>query len=325
MLRKKIKIDHFVLALLLTIAVARFFPNGATWSKPVSLHQVGDVGITLVFLFYGLRLNLKILRKDLKNWKLHLVVQLSTFLLFPLLVLPFVLIFGKGENHLLWIGAFFLAALPSTVSSSVVMVSIAKGNIPSAIFNASLSSLLGVFVTPLWMGIVLAADPAQSTDFTAIISKLILQVLTPVITGIFLNRFFGRWAESKSRYLKLFDQAVILLIVYLAFAGSFLKNQFSAIGNLDLMLVALFCLSLFFSVYFIIYFIAQKLHFNRKDTISAQFSGSKKSLVHGTVMSKVLFHGMSGAGVILLPLMVYHALQLIVVGFIAREKSKTED
>lgn len=305
------------------IAVARIFPNAATWSDPISLHQIGDIGITLVFLFYGLKLNLKILRKDLSNWKLHLVVQLSTFLLFPLLVLPFVLFFGDGENHLLWMGAFFLAALPSTVSSSVVMVSIARGNVPSAIFNASLSSLLGVFITPLWMGIVLAASPDQAADLSAIITKLILQVLAPVVLGIFLNRFLGRWAESKSRYLKLFDQSVILLIVYLAFADSFLKNQFSVIGNLDLLLVAVLCLGLFFSVYFTICFIAQRLGFNRKDTISAQFSGSKKSLVHGTVMSKVLFHGMSGAGVILLPLMVYHALQLVVVGFIARKKSIT--
>lgn len=203
------------------------------------------------------------------------------------------------------------------------MVSIAKGNVPSAIFNASLSSILGVLITPLWMGIIITTTPANTGEFENIIIKLALQVLLPVIIGIILNRLFGHWAESKSRYLKLFDQSVILLIVYRSFAESFLGNHFNAIGELDLLMVIIFCLILFFTVYFIIKAVTKKLKFNKKDTISAQFSGSKKSLVHGTVMSNILFPGMSGIGVILLPLMVYHALQLVVVGFIARDKSKT--
>jgi len=319
---KFISIDSFVLALLLTIVVARFLPYLATISYPFTLHQVGDIGITLVFFFYGLKLNLRILRKDLSNWRLHLVVQLSTFVLFPLIVFPFLLLFGNGNSHLLWLGAFFLAALPSTVSSSVVMVSIAKGNVSSAIFNASLSSLLGVFITPLWMGIVIAAKPDQASDLSGIITKLVLQVLTPVTIGIILNRFLGRWAETKARFLKMFDQSVILLIVYMSFAESFLGNHFSAIGKWDLLLVGLLCLVLFFIVYYIIHLVSVRLRFSRKDAISAQFSGSKKSLVHGTVMSGVIFSGISGVGVILLPLMVYHALQLVVVGFIARKKGK---
>jgi sodium/bile acid cotransporter 7 len=254
-----------------------------------------------------------------------LVVQLSTFIIFPLIVLPFFILFGKGENQLLWLGAFFLAALPSTVSSSVVMVSIAKGHVTSAIFNASLSSILGVFITPIWMGIVIAANPAQNSEMAGIITKLVLQVLIPVIAGIILNRFFGHWAESKKRYFKWFDQSVILLIVYLAFAKSFSSNQFSSIKNTDLLLIALLCLALFFSVFLIIQIISKKLNFNRRDTISAQFSGSKKSLVHGTVMSNVLFTGMAGVGVILLPLMLYHALQLVVVGFIAKKMGQVEN
>jgi sodium/bile acid cotransporter 7 len=322
---KHLSIDRFILALLLTIAIGRFIPEPALYEGIISLKQVGEIGITLVFFFYGLRLNLPILRKDLSNWKLHLVVQLSTFIIFPLIVLPFFILFGKGENQLLWLGAFFLAALPSTVSSSVVMVSIAKGNVTSAIFNASLSSILGVFITPIWMGIVIAANPAQNSEMAGIITKLVLQVLVPVIAGIILNRFFGHWAESKKRYFKWFEQSVILLIVYLAFAKSFSSNQFSSIKNTDLLLIALLCLALFFSVFLIIQIISKKLNFNRRDTISAQFSGSKKSLVHGTVMSNVLFTGMAGVGVILLPLMLYHALQLVVVGFIAKKMGQVEN
>lgn len=321
---KHLSIDRFILALLLIIVLARLFPEPAVYDGLITLKQIGDIGITLVFFFYGLRINLPILRKDLSNWKLHLVVQLSTFIIFPLIVLPFYFAFGNGENHLLWLGAFFLAALPSTVSSSVVMVSIAKGNVTSAIFNASLSSILGVFITPLWMGVIIASSPAQDSEMANIITKLVLQVLLPVIAGIVLNRFFGHWAASKSRYFKLFDQSVILLIVYLSFAKSFVGNHFSSIKNSDLILVAVLCLVLFFTVFFIIKHICHKLNFNLSDTISAQFSGSKKSLVHGTVMSNVLFTAMAGIGVILLPLMMYHALQLVVVGFIAKKMGRTK-
>lgn len=322
MILKRLRFDRFVLALLLVIAVARLFPDPAVYEGPITLHLLGEIGITLLFLFYGIKLNLRILRKDLSNWRLHLIVQLSTFVIFPIIVLPFVLVFGNGNNHLLWLGAFFLASLPSTVSSSVVMVSIAKGNVPSAIFNASLSSLLGIFITPLWMGIVIIASPDKTGELTGIITKLVLQVMLPLVVGIILNRFFGNWAESKASIFKIFDQSVILLIVYLSFAKSFAGNHFSYIGRIDLLLVAIFCLILFFLVYLIIQFICIKLRFNRKDTITAQFAGSKKSLVHGTVMSNVIFAGTTGVGVILLPLMVYHALQLVVVGFIAKEKRR---
>ncbi len=304
------------------IVAAKYFPGPASFEGPVNLQTIADIGVTMVFLFYGLKLNLRTLKNDLKNWRLHLVVQISTFLLFPFIVLPLFLVFSEGENNFIWLGAFFLASLPSTVSSSVVMVSIAKGNVTSAIFNASLSSLLGIFLTPLWMGFVLATGPAQLTELSGIIVKLFIQVLLPVSTGLILNRYFSRFTEKKSPFFKVFDQSVILLIVYISFSQSFINDYFNSINSGDLLLIATLCLALFFTIYYSIGIICRKLKFNIKDTISAQFSGSKKSLVHGTVMSGVLFKGMAGVGVILLPLMIYHALQLIIVGFIANKKGE---
>jgi solute carrier family 10 (sodium/bile acid cotransporter), member 7 len=314
-------LDKFVPALLLTIIVARFFPGPAIYEGAVTLHNVGDVGITLIFLFYGLKLNPRKLRQDLSNWKLHMVIQLSTFLVFPLIVLPFLLLFGTGYNYLLWLGAFFLATLPSTVSSSVVMVSIAKGNVPGAIFNASISSLLGIVITPIWMGLVITSGNADVEAYSAIITKLILQVLVPVLAGLFLNRFFGHRAQANAHILKTFDQTIILLIVYLSFAESFYHKLFSNTGSGQLFIVILFTIALFYVVYGIISIIARKLKFSDADTTTALFAGSKKSLVHGTVMAGIIFSGFQGVGVVLLPLMVYHAMQLVVTGFIAKKKA----
>jgi len=315
--------DKFVPALLLVIVIASIIPEPAQPRGLLSLHTVGDIGITLIFFFYGLKLNLGSLRQDLGNWHLYILVQGAVFILFPLLVYPFYKVFHEGPFSLLWLGAFFLAALPSTVSSSVVMVSIARGNIPGAIFNASVSSMAGIFLTPMWMGLVGSYGSAGASEFGPVVLKLILQVLVPVLVGLSLNRYFGRWAQRRMRFLRLFDQSIILLTVYLCFAESFMNNLFSGTGVPEIIIMVLLSGILFFIVFGIVYFIAGRLHFSREDKITAVFSGSKKSLIHGTVMAAIIFKDMGGVGVILLPLMVYHALQLVLSGIIANKFAVT--
>ncbi|SKC14739.1 bile acid:sodium symporter family protein [Alkalitalea saponilacus] len=321
MIKWFIGLDKFVPALIITIILAWLFPEPGVYRGVIDLHKAGDVGITLIFLFYGLKLNLRKLRQDLSNWRLHLLVQFATFILFPLLILPLLQTIGKSSaNYLIWLGFFFLAALPSTVSSSVVMVSLARGNVPGAIFNATFSSLAGIIITPLWMGIVITSGSIEYAEFSGIIVKLVLQVLVPVIAGIVLNRFLGELSAKGAARLKLFDQMVILLIVYRSFSESFYLKLFENTGSVDMLLVITGSLALFFVVYATIKLISSKLKFNREDTITALFSGSKKSLIHGTVMAGIIFSEMTGTGVILMPLMVYHTLQLVLTGIIARRK-----
>ena len=317
-------LDTFILLLISMILLASVFPQGGTGKGPWSLSSIAGYGISLIFFFYGLKLNFTKIKAGLRNWKLHAVVHLSTFVLFPLLVWSCKGLFHSTSVYTLWLGAFFVASLPSTVSSSVVMVSIAEGNIPAAIFNASISSILGVFITPLLMALV-NTGTAETADMSAIISKLILQILVPVLLGILLNKKWGRFAETYKKQLKYFDQTVILTIVYTAFSESFAQHMFSNIGIHRIRgALGIAMLFLFFLVYFIIRFISSLFSFNREDTITATFCGSKKSLVHGTVMAKVLFANSTITGILLLPLMLYHALQLIVVSMIAQRLAKNK-
>jgi solute carrier family 10 (sodium/bile acid cotransporter), member 7 len=313
-------LDPFVLLLIGMIVLAKLFPRGGTGEGPLSLSSLSGYGVSLIFFFYGLKLNFASLKAGLRNWKLHAVVHSGTFLLFPLIILGCKGLFPP-DAYPLWLGTFFLASLPSTVSSSVVMVSIAEGNIPAAIFNASISSIIGVFITPAWMSLVNigAADGVNMSD---IILKLTLQVLVPVALGLLLNKKWGHWADRHKKQLKYFDQTIILTIVYTAFCESFAQRLFSNIGVSELAVLGGSMLGLFFVAYFIITLVCKALSFNRADTITATFCGSKKSLVHGTVMSKVLFSNSNIAGILLLPLMLYHALQLIVVSMIAQKLAK---
>ncbi|TRZ42435.1 bile acid:sodium symporter family protein [Robertkochia solimangrovi] len=317
------KIDRFVLAILIVIGLAYIFPYLGSDQSPLNLDIIASAGISLIFFFYGLKLSPEKIKDGLKNWKLHLVVQLTTFFIFPLVVLlvyPWVIHTQFSE---LWLPFFFLAALPSTVSSSVVMVSIAKGNIPAAIFNASISGLIGIAITPLWMGLFLQQD-STGYDLSDIYVKLIVEILIPVILGLVLNKKLGKVAVRYAKELALFDKSIILVIIYKSFAESFLENVFAEIQTKDLLIMFLCAIALFFFMFYTTGFLSKRLNFSAEDRITAQFCGTKKSLVHGTVFSKILFAGSFSTGLILLPLMLFHGLQIFIISIIASKMAQRD-
>lgn len=319
----KFKVDSFVLAIIIVITGAYFFPHAGRDDSPVPLDAIGSVGISLIFFFYGLKLSREKLVAGLKNWKLHCLVQASTFLLFPLIVIavrPFI----QSEHGLtIWLAFLFLAALPSTVSSSVVMVSMAKGNVAAAIFNASISGLIGIVVTPLWMGLFIQQSTAEF-DLTDIYFKLVVGILAPVVLGLLLQRYLGRYVQQFSRQLSLFDKSVILLIIYKSFAESFDQHVFSSVLVVDLLTIAVASMALFIVVYYLTGYLARLLGFDREDQITAQFCGTKKSLIHGTVFSRILFQNSASMGIMLLPLMLFHAMQIFIVSIIASKLGSRE-
>lgn len=261
------------------------------------------------------------MKEGLSNWKLHVLIQLTTFLIFPLVIIA-ILPFVDGEANLtLWLAILFLASLPSAVSLSVVMVSIAKGNIPGAIFNASISGLIGIFVTPLWIGLFLKSQET-SFDLGNIFIELMLKILLPVVLGIILHRFWGDFSSRYKKQATMFDKSVILIIVYLSFSNSFANGIFTTISWLQLSLIGMCVIALFLLIFFLINFTTKKLNFTREDRITALFCGSKKSLVHGTVFSNVLFAGMSSASLFLVPVMIYHAFQLSFISIVAQKMGR---
>jgi solute carrier family 10 (sodium/bile acid cotransporter), member 7 len=309
--------DWFISGLFIMIIVAWIQPGIGMSERWLNLGLVIDIGVVLIFFFYGLKLDPAKLKAGMSNWRMHIAVQLTTFVVFPLLVLPFYPLVRGTNLELFWMGMFFLAALPSTVSSSVVMVSIAGGNIPGAIFNASISGIIGIAVTPFWMGLFLSGH-AAGFDFTNVLVQLITQIIFPVIAGLLLHRFLIGWLIPHLKKLAAFDKIIILLIVYESFSNSFLTGIFLEVSWLALFGLILIVILLFFLILNFTGLLAQKLHFSREDRITLQFAGTKKSLVHGSVFASILFSGISGAGIWLLPIMIYHSFQLFYISIIAR-------
>lgn len=312
-------LDSFILGIGIAILLAWWLPQYGCTNSRYHLHEVAKYGTSIIFLVYGMGLGLQKLRDGFTLWKLHLVVQISTFVLFPLIAFVLCELFQTAPYALIWTGIFYIAALPSTVSSSVVMVSIAKGNVPAAIFNASLSSILGVFITPLWMSFFLRSSQLHF-ELGDTILNIMLMVLLPVVIGAALHPLWGNWIERHRKWTKRFDQSTILLIVYTSFCDSFANHVFDGFSPTVLVLLSAGMIGLFFLLYTTISLPCHWLHFNREDTITARFCGSKKSLVHGTVMAPILFPGFAAIGIVLLPLMLYHALQLILVSMLAQKK-----
>lgn len=312
------KQNTFLVLLVAMVMLAKFVPFRPAYNQWFPLSDFIDWGIAGIFLLYGLKLNLKEVVKDISNWKLHLLIQSATFLLFPFLVLIFYPAFRETAYYGIWLSVFFLASLPSTVSSSVVMVSIAKGNVTSAIFNASISGLIGIVMTPLLMSFFLNAN-TESADKTEIIEQLLLKVLLPIVIGIALNPFFKKWITRYSNVISEFDRLIILLIVYESFSTAFIENIFATVPGFVFLILTISVVALFFIVYHITKLVAIKMGFQLEEIITATFCGSKKSLVHGSLFLLVLGIPDDQKVLFLLPVMIYHSFQLFYVSWLANK------
>ncbi len=313
----KFKIDWFLTAMVLVTILAWAFPApGATggWMHP---EIVTKAGVALIFFLHGLTLSFAALRAGVVNWRLHVFVQASTYVLFPLLGLGLNALLGPRVSPELALGLFFLCALPSTVSSSVAMTAVARGNVAGAVFNATLSSLVGIVLTPLWITWVMRTTGA-APDIGPVMLDLLKWLVLPLVVGQGLRPWLGARVQAHKARIGLVDRGTILLLVYTSFCDSFQQGVWTGHGVGQVVLMAVVCTVLFAVVMGLTAFVSRALGFGRADQIAAIFCGSKKTLASGVPMAKLIFGTHPGLGLILLPIMIYHPLQLIVCGVLAQ-------
>jgi solute carrier family 10 (sodium/bile acid cotransporter), member 7 len=312
----KLKPDWFLLGMMAAMGLAWAWPApGAAggWMHPA---LVTKLGVALIFFLHGVALSFGALKAGALRWPLHLVVQCSTFLFFPLIGLALYAVLGDSVSPELKLGLFFLCALPSTVSSSVAMTAAARGNVAGAVFNATLSGLLGVFLTPLWIAFVLKTT-GQTQPLGPVILDLFRWLVLPLAVGQALHPWLGRVAARHKAGISVVDRSTILMLVYTSFCDSFQQGIWSRHGAGQLWLVLGIAVALFVVVMFAVSLAARALRFSREDKIAAMFCGSKKTLASGVPMAKLIFGAHPALGMILLPIMIYHPLQLVICGVLA--------
>lgn len=305
----KLRIDGFVLALFGTLVLAWLLP--ALGSQLSALH-VNKLGVTLIFFLHGLALPAEALREGTRQVKLHALVQASTFLLFPCLGLLVSLALPESQRA----GVLFLSALPSTVSSSVALTAVARGNVAAAIFNASLSSLLGVVLTPLWMQLLLGASGA-SLPLGKVVLDLALYLLLPFAVGQALRPWLREQAAKHKAAIAKVDRGSILLLVYTSFCDSINGGVWQRHGLVAALVAFTVAFLLLCVVLMLTASAANAAGFARAERITAVFCGSKKTLAAGVPMAQLIFGAGPTAGLIILPLLTYHTLQLIVCSSLA--------
>ncbi|MFE4578065.1 bile acid:sodium symporter family protein [Streptomyces chartreusis] len=308
-------IDPYILLLLGTVGLAALFPARGTASDVAS--GASTAAIAFLFFLYGARLSTREALDGLKHWRLHVTVLACTFLLFPLLGLAARGFVPVLLNEPLYQGLLFLTLVPSTIQSSIAFTSMARGNVPAAICAGSFSSLVGIVVTPLLAAAVLGSDAGFSADSLV---EIVLQLLVPFAAGQLLRRWIGSFVTRHKKALGLVDRGSILLVVYTAFSEGMVQGIWHQVSPLrlgGLLAVEAVLLAVMLAL---TWYGAKALRFDRADRIAIQFAGSKKSLAAGLPMASVLFG--AHASLAVLPLMLFHQMQLMVCAVIAKRRAR---
>ena len=307
--------DPFLLGLVGVMAAASLFPArgaAALWTD-----RLADFAIVLLFFIHGAKLSRAAIVQGIGNWRLHLLVLGSTYVLFPALGLLLFYATRGWVNPLLLSGLLFLSLLPSTVQSSIAFTAIARGNVAAAVCSASLSNLIGIFLTPLLVALFMnIGGNGGSISSWDSIGKIALQLLAPFLAGHFLRPWIAAIMDRNKKILQPVDRGSILIVVYSAFSAAVIKGIWRQVDVLDLLELLVLSAAMLAVVMAATVLAARQAGLPRADGVVLLFCGSKKSLVSGVPMAGALF-APAQVGLIVLPLMIFHQLQLFVCAVLA--------
>jgi sodium/bile acid cotransporter 7 len=313
MARSRFIPDNFTLLLVAVVIAASLLP--CSGMAAVAFNAITNIAIGLLFFMHGAKLSREAVLQGLTHWRLHGLVFACTFVMFPLLGLALRPLLEPLVTPDLYVGLLFLCALPATVQSAIAFTSIARGNVPAAVCSASGSSLIGIFLTPLLVGLLLSTH-GGAASFDAV-RAIVLQLLVPFVAGQLARRWISGWIERHKAVLGLLDRGSILLVVYTAFSEAVIQGLWQQIPPRALVGLLVACAVLLALALLITTFAARRLGFSTEDEITIVFCGSKKSLASGIPMARVLFAS-HAVGAVVLPLMLFHQMQLMVCAVIAQ-------
>ncbi|MFC6338831.1 bile acid:sodium symporter [Pseudomonas sp. CCM 7891] len=318
MTRPRFLPDNFTLILIATVILASLLPVDG--QAAVAFGWLTNFAIALLFFLHGAKLSRQAIVVGAGHWRLHLLVFSLTFVLFPLLGLALKPLLSPLIGNDLYMGMLYLCALPATVQSAIAFTSLARGNIPAAICSAAASSLFGIFLTPLLVTLLLNVHGDSGSTVDAIL-KISVQLLLPFIAGQIARRWIGHWIGRNKAWLKFVDQGSILLVVYGAFSEAVNEGVWHQIPLWELGGLVVACCVLLALVLVASTVLGKAFGFNQEDRITILFCGSKKSLATGVPMAQVLFAGAT-MGVLILPLMLFHQIQLMVCAALAQRYAR---
>jgi sodium/bile acid cotransporter 7 len=317
------RIDGFVLALLAAACLAALVPWLGAVEGPLHPRLLNRAGVWLIYFAQGLLLSLAEFRHAGSAWRVHVLIQGLTFLGFPLLGIALLTLTRPWTGLDLGVGLLFLCALPSTVTSSVALTALARGHTSLAVVNAALSSMLGVVITPLWLTLALPVA-ARSAPLGPVFVDLALIMVLPLALGQLLRPWLGFWATQRRRAFGTLDRAIVVLLVFTALADSFHKRVWFEQGPRATLVAAFASIACLGLALWAALKLSSLMRLTNTDRSAVVFCSATKSLVTGVPLAQLLFGNDGHVGVILLPILVYHPLQLVVCSGLARKWGAAE-
>ncbi len=318
-------IDWFIVGLITAVILATLVP--CKGEGALIFGFITNAAIALLFFLHGAKLSRQAIFDGIGNWRLHLTVLASSFVMFPLVGLALRAGLSRWISAPMLDGLLFVCLLPSTVQSSIAFTSIARGNVPAAVCSASASNVLGMFVTPVLVGFLLASELGQHAAGGGVsagaVGGILLQLLAPFILGHLSRPLTAPWINRYKPIVNVVDRSSILLVVYTAFSAAVVEGLWHRLSVGDLVLVALLDGAVLFFALAATTLGARRLGFSRPDEIAIVFCGSKKSLASGVPMAGVLFPAAT-VGPMIVPLMIFHQMQLMVCAVLARRYAQGE-
>lgn len=318
MARSRLLPDNFTLYLVTTVVLASLFPAQGLAADVLSVAT--KVVVSLLFFLHGAKLSRQAIWSGIAHWRLQLLVVLCTFALFPLIGWALAPVLRPLVTPDLYMGVLYLCALPATVQSAIAFTSMARGNMPASVCSASASTLLGVVLTPLVLGLLLTQSTALGDPVDAM-GRISLQLLLPFVVGHLMRPWIAGFLQRRASIMKVVDQGSILMVVYAAFSHAVIAGLWTQLPPVALLGLVAVCAVILALVLTATVWSSRALGFSKEDEIAIVFAGSTKSLIAGVPMANVLFSA-SVAGAIVLPLMVFHQMQLMVCAVMAQRYAR---
>jgi sodium/bile acid cotransporter 7 len=316
--------NGFVLGLLVAVALGFLFPRFGAHDGVLHPELLSNIGIAVILLLQGLSLPWEKVKAGLGNWRLHAIIQTFTFVVFPIVgfgLHVFAPLFWPSEPPAIRDGFLYLCVLPSTISTSVVLTSVANGNTAGALFNAVVSNVVGVLLTPVLVHLLMQAS-GRSAPFGPLLVKIALLTLLPFAIGMILHHPLQKWVYAYKPWGNRISNGIVLFIVYSAFCDSVENNIWNLYGYALTLKVLLLVVALFAGMSFMIYAVCRFAQLNRADAITAYFCSVKKTLAMGVPLALLIFGPRPDLSLILLPTMFYHPFQLLINGLLANRWGK---
>ena len=317
---KLLALDRFTILLVLMVLLATLLPISGQLAYYFNI--LTTVAIAVLFFLHGAKLSREAVIEGMLHWRMHALVFIFTFLIFPLIGLLSRPVLEPVLGQQLYWGFLFMCFLPSTVQSSIAFTSMAKGNVAGAVCSASFSNIIGMFITPILVSYFILGQSQHDFDPTKSIVQITLLLLVPFILGQLLRPFIFPQMRKFPSVVKVFDQGSILMVVYGAFSSAVVAGLWQQVSGLTLIYLTLACSVLLTVVMLLALYLPKWLGFNQADQITIFFCSSKKTLASGVPMAQILFIGQP-LGMIVLPIMIFHQIQLMVCGVIANQWSKS--